>query len=494
MLGFYVHTHWGYNNPYAARSWTLNDWDNYLSGLKGLGYDALMIWPLLDSMPLADTESDIAWLKLVGSAIDLARTKYGFYTIACINSNVIGKDEAARYKFQERPYFSMELKLNPAKRLDMEILEKHLRAKFPYLRNVDAASLIDSDPGGYVGSTNAEFVDMVAMKARVMREFNPRLELIYWMHVGWENYNRFWADSRTWTDPHSHPPLHWETRVFIETLAGLRDKVAEPWSLFAAHHAHIEATRKLGMEDKQLQLSYGVVEGEPTFPLTNCDPEWIDQWTNHYFEGEHASRFPKGKMGNAQTHCVQLPHTYLFAHNAREGRVDNADLRGFAAELLPDCADVVARSWTILEKGPVDERLELAGKVRKLAAKSHRTGPLAGLLFGSPARFLNDLASNLEVRAGITRLKDAGDDTAEIRRQLAAFLPPFKAWQQQLGFRDAFGNGGALYEAFNLQALKLKDPGLEKACLDFLNWRNPSVRDGATERLIAAAEQAVLKS
>ena len=38
MLGMYVHAHWGYNRPYAARSWRIEEWENYLSGLDHLGY------------------------------------------------------------------------------------------------------------------------------------------------------------------------------------------------------------------------------------------------------------------------------------------------------------------------------------------------------------------------------------------------------------------------------------------------------------------------
>ena len=38
MLGMYVHTHWGYHHPYAARTWSLADWKGYLGALRALGY------------------------------------------------------------------------------------------------------------------------------------------------------------------------------------------------------------------------------------------------------------------------------------------------------------------------------------------------------------------------------------------------------------------------------------------------------------------------
>lgn len=491
MLGFYVHTHWGYNRPYAARSWTIEDWDGYLSGLKALGYDLLLFWPLLDSMPVRATPSDREWLQRLQQVITIARQKYAMKTIACMNSNVIGNEEAARYPFQDRPYFSTEIKLNPADQAHLDILDDHLRDKFGYLKEVDGISLIDSDPGGFVGSTNDEFVELVHRKMLVMREFRANLELNYWMHVGWENYNRFWEEARTWEDSNTHPPLHWTTKTFIETLEGIREKVPEPWGLFVSHHAHVEATKALNLEDKQLQLSYGVVEGEPSFPLTNYNPAFMNQWTNQYFVEDHASRFPRGIMGNAQTHCVQLPHTYLFALNAKQGGVEGANLLGFAKELLPQQAQIIADSWQILEDGIPAEQRRLAGQLHNIADDHHETGPLRGLLFGDPGRFLRDLAMNLEVRAAMAEVAAANDDRSQIRKCLKAFIRPFKTWQQQLGFRDAYGSAGALYDSINLQAAKLQLSEVDRVLQDFSNWAQPSVRDGLTEKLISVLEESL---
>ena len=36
MLGMYVHTHWSYRHPYAARTWTEADWAGYLRALREL--------------------------------------------------------------------------------------------------------------------------------------------------------------------------------------------------------------------------------------------------------------------------------------------------------------------------------------------------------------------------------------------------------------------------------------------------------------------------
>ena len=60
MVGMYVHQHWPYNRPYAARTWTLDDWRGYADGLCKLGYNAVMIWPMLETMPDPPTPSDQA--------------------------------------------------------------------------------------------------------------------------------------------------------------------------------------------------------------------------------------------------------------------------------------------------------------------------------------------------------------------------------------------------------------------------------------------------
>src|SRR5947209_3273191 len=112
-LGMYVHTHWAYNRPYAARAWTEEDWRGYLGGLVRLGYNTLMFWPLLDCMPAEPNASDRRFLEKIARVIDLAHDTLGmrFIVVAC--PNTIGNDKAAGYAYEERPYFVCERKVNP---------------------------------------------------------------------------------------------------------------------------------------------------------------------------------------------------------------------------------------------------------------------------------------------------------------------------------------------------------------------------------------------
>src|SRR5437870_2445232 len=58
MVGMYIHQHWPYNHPYCARTWTVQEWRGYVGGLKKIGYNTILIWPMLETMPDPLTPSD----------------------------------------------------------------------------------------------------------------------------------------------------------------------------------------------------------------------------------------------------------------------------------------------------------------------------------------------------------------------------------------------------------------------------------------------------
>ena len=479
MLGMYVHTHWGYHRPYAARSWTVSDWEHYLAGLAGLGYDLVMIWPQLDCMPPVPTAGDRAFLDTIAQAIDVAHARFGMRVAVIVCPNTIGNDQADRYEFHNRPYFVCEKKVNPKDRDEVDAFIQGRRNQFEPLRAADALVVIDSDPGGYIGSTNDEFVDLCRRQAEMFREFNPSAEFVYWMLCGWENYNRFWARAQT-NDP-AEMWGDWRGDDFPQTLALMRDAIPEPWSVFAWRDEHLSAVESLGLDDKVLLYPYAVVEGEPTFPLTNCNPPALAE----ALKPDYLRRGPRGVMANAQTHCLQLPHTYLFAHFARGGTLAAADLAGFADAVVPNLGDTVASAWLAIETADPAAQRDAARALRNATGRAVATGRLSGLLIGDPDRFLIDLAMNLELRAalqGFADAVDAGRGPAGLRCVLDVLQP----YQRRLGFVDAYG--GPLHEAFNDVLGRLGDPGLDAVLRQFHDWRDPGVRNGIVPRLLDAAD------
>jgi len=243
MLGMYVHTHWAYRHPYAARTWTPDDWRGYLEGLAQLGYDLVMIWPQLDCMPAEPNESDRAWLRTLGGAIDLAHERLGMTVAVVVCPNTIGNDKAAGCRFTERPYFVCERKIDPSDPGQMAAFLAARRDQLEPLARADALAIIDSDPGGCPGSTNEQFADLVAGQVNVFRSFSPSAEFVYWMLIGWEPYCRFWADRDRgarggWQEPTAED--------FVAVLRLMTERIAEPWSLLASTDQHNQAVDALG--------------------------------------------------------------------------------------------------------------------------------------------------------------------------------------------------------------------------------------------------------
>ena len=96
LVGMYIHQHWPYNYPYAARTWKVEDYRGYCGGLKALGYNSVMIWPVLETMPSPLTRSDRASLKKIGAVIDMLHRELGMRVYIALCPNVGAKDEEAR--------------------------------------------------------------------------------------------------------------------------------------------------------------------------------------------------------------------------------------------------------------------------------------------------------------------------------------------------------------------------------------------------------------
>lgn len=500
----YVHTHWGYNRPYAARSWSLEDWDNYMSGLASLGYDLIKLWPLLDSMPPEPNASDRAFLGKISRVIDLAHEKFGMKFAIVVCPNTIGNDRAAEYPYETRPYFVCEKKLNPADPAEFQRLMEGRRRQLEPLAKADMLVIIDSDPGGYIGSTNKEFVNLMRGQMEVFREFNPSAELYYWMLLGWEAYNKFWEATENWREGEPLPshPSSSDARGFVETLEEMKRQLPEPWGVLAGWQVHADATAATGLSHKQVFYPYGIVEGEPTFPMTNYFPEAIKQAIG---EGYDRSVYPRGVIANSQTHCLQLPNTYLFAHHAKHGLDLEPNMAAFGEDLLVGLGPLLAESWTSLAgadsslmswanaaspasqplTGSPEALLGLATEVRTQVGRPHALGKSAGLLFGNPDRFLEDLAMNLDVRARMMGFCNCLG-TPEEARALRSLLNVLRPYQETLGFGDA--GGGPLTYGFLNPLGRLADPSLRAALRQLDEWRDLGVRNGAMIRILDAAD------
>jgi hypothetical protein len=438
MIGLYIHQHWPYNRPYAARTWTLEDWSGWAEGLKKLGYNTVLIWPMLETMPEPLTPSDKAHLQKLGKVIDRLHSDFGMqvYIVLCPNIRA-RNDIAARATFEKRHYYYTDELVNPG---DADALRRLIEWREQLLRplaKVDGIAMIDSDPGGYPGSSNAEFVNLLTEHRKMFDRIRPGIELIYWMHAGWRGWSGFYETGKlTFSTPEEQ----------LDTLTRLKNTNPHPWGI-ANGLAYAE---KLGVADKVMSFNYGVIEGEPSFPMTNFGGRAA-------YDGGKATT-ARGVMGNAQTHCVQLPNIFAFARGATGKTLTDADYVTFANELIPGLGEDIVKGWQALTGTSVEAMRGAADTLERAAAKKPKPGPLKGLLFGNASRFLTDLVLMLRMRAAQEEfIAVAGQQPETLMPRLLALVEAAEAWQKRHGYQNNWHNPP-------LQAAlrKLNSPAIDK--------------------------------
>lgn len=440
IIGLYVHQHWPYNHPYAARTWTLEDWRGWADGCRRLGYNTFLIWPMLETIPDPPTASDRAYLARMTRVVEMLHRDFGMRVYLALCPNIEADDRvAARSAFEKRHYYYCDVLVNPG---DPKTLERLMRRREKLLRPlaaVDGIAIIDSDPGCYPGSTNAEFVGLLAAHRRMMDRLRPGIELVYWMHAGWRGWSRFYETGKL---------LLGTPEEQLDTLTRLKSADPEPWGL-ANGLAYAE---QLGVADRVISFNYGRIEGEPSFPMTN-------------FGGTGASEGgaapgPRGVMGNAQTHCVQLPNIFAFARGAAGSSPTETDYRRFADSLVPGLGAEILAGWQALSGTDAPAMRARAATLEAAAARKPTGGSLKGLLFGDPARFLTDLGLMLRQRAALEEFASAAETGTDVPGAFHRFVAAARAWQRRHGYQGNWWDG-KMHTALR----KLKSPAID-AVLD----------------------------
>jgi hypothetical protein len=438
LIGMYIHQHWPYHYPYAARTWQVEDYRAYCGGLKKLGFNTVMIWPVLETMPASLTESDRASLRKLANVIDVLHQELGMRVFLTLCPNVgANSEEAAKASFEQRHFFYCDTRVNPADKEAMgkliDLREERLRP----LARIDGIVIIDSDPGGYPGSTNVEFVDLLMAHRRMLDRLRPGIELIYWAHVGWPAYGSWYQTGR----------FRWGTEAELTEAYTLLKKLnPEPWGLANG----LKCADKLGLGSKVISFNYGSIEAEPSMPLTQLRLDAA------YEAGSRPG--PRGVMGNAQTHCLQLPNTFAFARGATGNRkVSDEDLVRFAEDLIPGHGRLIVDAWKATGATDASSSREIAAKLETLAGTKVKAGPLNGLLFNDPARFLKDLACMLQLKAAYADFLAASASGNGVKAALRAFADQLSAWQSRTGYENVWAWPG-LAEALG----RLHSPRLEE--------------------------------
>ncbi len=416
MVGLYIHQHWGYNRPYAARTWTLDDWRGWADGLKKIGYNTVMVWAMLETIPEPMTPSDRAYLTKLGKVIEMLHRDFGMraYIVICPNIRA-NNAEAAKATFEKRHYYYSDTHINPGDPAALDSLVKWREQMLQYVKEVDGIAIIDSDPGHYPGSTNAEFVNLLAEHRTMLNRVRPNIELVYWMHAGWRGWSRFYETGK----------LKLGTpEELLDTLTQLKAVNPEPWGVANG----LQYAEKLGIADKVISFNYGYIEAEPSFPMTNFGSPTV-------YEGGKAPT-ARGVMGNAQTHCVQLPNIFAFARGATGQPLTEADFLQFAEDLIPNNGALIVSGWKTLAGTDPKEMERLAAELEAAARENPIGGRLKGLLFGNPKRFLGDLVKMLRLRAAVNEFASAVDANQNVKPAFRKLVTSAEKWQKQHGYEN----------------------------------------------------------
>lgn len=420
-IGMYVHQHWSYAHPYAARTWTFEDWRGYADGLQRLGYNTVMIWPMLETMPDPLTPSDTAHIEKMARVMDTLHLEFGMRVYITLTPNVGAKNtEAAKYTFEERPFFYCDERVNPADTAACKAMMAWREHLLRPLAAMDGLTIIDSDPGGYPNSTNAEFVQLLEDHRAVLDRLRPGIEVVYWIHAGWQAYGRFYATGH----------FEWGLDSEIEdTVRGLAARLTEPWGVTGAR---LKVVGQAGQAARMFPFPYGLIEGEPSFPMTN--------YTLGLAERVQKESGPRGVMGNAQSHCLQLPNTFAFARAAQGHPISEVDYVSFAEDLLPSAGKRIVDAWKALAGTDAAAMRASAEDLSALRKGNLAAGPLRGLLFGDPKRFVNDLILQLRQRAAFEAFCAAAQadpvDRAVLAETLGQFAAASETWQRVHGYKN----------------------------------------------------------
>jgi hypothetical protein len=148
-----------------------------------LGYNAVMIWPILETMPLPPTPSDAEYLEMLSQVIEFAQSELGFHVTITLCPNVQANARAASYTFQDRPYSRATNASIRRMKPRAAIFARREELMRP-LAGADAVAVIDSNPGGWPGSTDEEFTLLLSDHRQMLDRLRPGIELHYWMLVG----------------------------------------------------------------------------------------------------------------------------------------------------------------------------------------------------------------------------------------------------------------------------------------------------------------------
>ncbi len=428
LRGMYAHQHWAYNHPYALRTWSIEEWKQYVDMLAIMGVNLFQIWSMAGILQFPLSEGDEAFLRRYPPVIDHARNNHGMTVFIGECANNMCRDGDVP-PITERLYFDVEEVKDPSDPKQMQELSDARAAFYRICHNADGYWILDSDPGQWEGSPSSEFVDILMMNRELITQhttLGAEAKLIYWMWIGWGTGER--EDN-------------WRA-----TLTDMIARNPEPWWMTTAWEGHWKVTDELGLDDRIIYYPYGAIEPEPSMPYTTVVPDVIPELLN---VPERVDRI-RGIMGNAQTPLCQLPNMYFFTRASWDLDRRDADreevMRELAGLIYPEQAELITRCWMSLGSPEAPDAEALADHLAEIESRGQlgRPGPIGLKLFPDFGQVARDLAEQLRIHGVAMRfceMSRRSDDEASLLDQLKRYCLLSLAWRKRNGFRRYGTNG-----------------------------------------------------
>lgn len=422
-LGYYLHTSWEFEHPFAVRSWSREDFQGVFELLRELGFDTLMLWPLSETMPPPLSSQDAQVLRGWRDIIDDASTR-GLATWIVFCPNVTTRPEIAEKPFVERHFYPFKVNV----RLDDDAARDdyfaHRADIFRVLDNADAYVTIDGDPGGYPNARAADFGEVFLRDRALLDSIGRKdAQLVPWLWSGWGSD---WEKHGAWREPIeplTESVLDWIKQKMPEPFTLLPGRsIAENWANGRVNFALTEAAELI---EKSVLLCYELIEYEPTPPAVCLQ---FDDIRRVLRQEKPLLEKSRGLMGNAQQPIMALPNLFFFARSARDenylNQSDEEVLRDLA-DFLGGDADVLLPAWLCghlpLEKIPADLPAQLAStRLRSQAAQN---------LPGGAEKYLGILAAWSKARLEVLRACETAPQTAlETTENFCAAMRALVEW------------------------------------------------------------------
>jgi len=470
--GFYLHAAWKYEYPYSVRTWSRENYDQMFHLLKRLGFDTVMLWPVVEAVPMPISDADAKAVRGFRSTItDAQRAGLECWLVYC--PAVTCRPEIATRPWRERSLYAFMETARLDTPAQAEPWLSHRAQMLRILNNADGYVTIDGDPGGYPGAKPADFLRVFLEDRRTIDRWGTqpsRQKLVPWIWSGW-------GTKGVWQEP---------IEPFVQAeLELLQQRLPEPAEFLigqcrspqACCWKNVKAAEKLDLAPRSTMLCYESVEYEPSAPASKIQ---FDEIRATLRDGRAFVGQSRGLFCNSETPLLVLPNVYFFARGAADPayleKSDEVVLRDFAG-FLGGPPELLAPALNCLRLGLDKLPDGLPGRLRSARLKASATRYIPG----GAQRYLDALASQVESRLKLLHaLQHPAASNEEAARGIALGLESLVDWWKITGYvQDGVGT-----EPFHWHfAEPSQVAALQQWCAQ--NFTDPAVGDLAVRQLVA---------